>query len=78
MRRNPKNIREFSKQISLLKNYSNCSNAWGALQHFESDTINGDGAMIGGVYYSSFQKLKKFVFRMLVRKSLDLEEITGN
>ena len=30
-----------------------------ALQHFESDTINGDGAMINGVYYLSFQKLRK-------------------
>ena len=47
-----------------------------ALQHFESDTINGDGAMIGGVYYFVIPEAEKIRVSNVIRKSLDLEEIT--
>ena len=47
-----------------------------ALQHFESDTINGDGAMIGGVYYFVIPEAEKIRISNVIRKSLDLEEIT--
>ena len=46
-----------------------------ALQHFESDTINGDGAMIGGVYYFVIPEAEKIRVSNVIRKSLDLEEI---
>mgnify|MGYP000966551523 FL=1 len=47
-----------------------------ALQHFESDTINGDGAMIGGVYYFVIPEAEKIRVSNVIRKSLDLEEIS--
>ena len=47
-----------------------------ALQHFESDTINGDGVMIGGVYYFVIPEAEKIRISNVIRKSLDLEEIT--
>ena len=47
-----------------------------ALQHFESDTINGDGAMINGVYYFVIPEAEKIRVSNVIRKSLDLEEIT--
>ena len=47
-----------------------------ALQHFESDTINGDGAMINGVYYFVILEAEKIRVSNVIRKSLDLEEIT--
>ena len=47
-----------------------------ALQHFESDTINGDGAMIGGIYYFVIPEAEKIRVSNVIRKSLDLEEIT--
>ena len=47
-----------------------------ALQHFESDTINGDGAMIGGVYYFVIPETEKIRVSNVIRKSLDLEKIT--
>ena len=47
-----------------------------ALQHFESDTINGDGAMINGIYYFVIPEAEKIRVSNVIRKSLDLEEIT--
>ena len=47
-----------------------------ALQHFESDTINGDGAMIGGIYYFVIPEAEKIRVSNVIRKSLDLEEIS--
>ena len=47
-----------------------------ALQHFESDTINGDGAMIGGVYYFVIPEAERIRVSNVIRKSLDLEEIS--
>lgn len=47
-----------------------------ALQHFESETINGDGAMISGVYYFVIPEVEKIRVSNVLRKSLDLEEIT--
>lgn len=47
-----------------------------ALQHFKSDTINGDGAMINGVYYFVIPEAEKIRVSNVIRKSLDLEEIT--
>ena len=47
-----------------------------ALQHFESDTINGDGAMINGIYYFVIPEAEKIRVSNVLRKSLDLEEIT--
>ena len=46
------------------------------VQHFESDTINGDGAMINGVYYFVIPEAEKIRVSNVIRKSLDLEEIT--
>ena len=47
-----------------------------ALQHFASDTINGDGAMINGIYYFVIPEAEKIRVSNVIRKSLDLEEIT--
>ena len=47
-----------------------------ALQHFESDTINGDGAMIGGVYYFVIPEAEKIRISNVIRQSLDLNSIT--
>ena len=47
-----------------------------ALQHFETDTINGDGAMINGIYYFVIPEEEKLRISNVLRKSLDLETIS--
>ena len=46
-----------------------------ALQHFDSHTISGNGAMINGVYYFVIPEQEKLRISNVLRKSLDLETI---
>ena len=46
-----------------------------ALQHFDSHTISGNGAMINGVYYFVIPEEEKLRISNVLRKSLDLETI---
>lgn len=46
-----------------------------ALQHFDSHTISGNGAMINGVYYFLIPEQEKLRISNVLRKSLDLETI---
>jgi membrane-bound protein lytR len=46
-----------------------------ALQHFDSHTISGNGAMINGIYYFVIPEQEKLRISNVLRKSLDLETI---
>lgn len=59
------------KLVSIQQKYPK------ALRNFESDTINGDGAMIGGVYYFVIPEEEKLRIANVLRESLDLEKITA-
>ena len=49
-----------------------------ALQHFETDTINGDGAMINGIYYFVIPEEEKFRKFSLLHFIFDSININNN